>query len=60
MMDYVGKVEIHHVEQCKCRIDGSAIYVVAPCYTMGRQLTKRRLAQMLHFLRRKGKVSDPL
>lgn len=36
-----GKIEIHHDEDCRCVIDGAAIYVVAPCYVVGRHVTKR-------------------
>lgn len=48
-----GKIEIHHDEDCRCVIDGAAIYVVAPCYVVGRHVTKRRISQLLHSLRKR-------
>lgn len=54
MMDPDGRrVEIHHDKRCRCVIDGAAIYVVAPCYVVGHHVTKRRIAQLLHSLRKR-------
>ena len=49
------KVDILHVEGCRCRLDGTAIYVVAPCSVIGHHVTKRRVAQLVHKLRKERK-----
>lgn len=47
------KVYIEHGDPCRCRIDEhGAIYVALPCRRFGHRVTKRRLAQMLHALRK--------
>lgn len=45
------KVEIVHGDPCRCRVDGEAVYVAAPCYVLGVRLPKHRLAQILHSMR---------
>jgi hypothetical protein len=49
------KIEILHVEGCRCRLDESTIYVATPCTVIGHHVTKRRLGQLVHALRRAGK-----
>jgi hypothetical protein len=46
------KVDIVHATPCRCWIDGQAVYVVAPCRRIGHWVTKHRILQLLHKLRR--------
>lgn len=46
------KVSIEHGESCRCRVLDGAIYVGSTCQVIGTHVTKRRIAQLLHDLKR--------
>lgn len=52
-MDPDGRrIDIQHDKDCRCVIDGDAIYVHPPCFVVGHHVTKRRIAQLLFKLKR--------
>lgn len=48
------KVSIEHSEPCRCRVLDGAIYIALPCRRIGSHVTKRRVAQLIHSLKRKS------
>ena len=53
------RIRILHAPDCRCRLDGAAIYVVAPCTVIGTRVTKHRLAQLRHSLRKVQEKKGP-
>lgn len=49
------KVHIDHGDPCRCTIDGQAVYVREPCRVIGHHVTKRRIQQIIHALRSRGR-----
>lgn len=49
------KIDILHVEGCRCQLDGTTIYVAPPCEVIGHRVTKRRISQLVRKLRREKK-----
>lgn len=52
------RVVIDHARDCQCVIDGDAIYVRKPCRVIGWHVTKKRVKQLLHALKKSKNSQD--
>jgi hypothetical protein len=50
----------NHADPCHCKLDGDAIYVVAPCAVVGDHVTRHRIKQLIHQLKDKEPRSTTL